>query len=111
MSAELPEARFVCADGREAVLAVPVGETLRKVAIDHDVEGIIGECGGFAACGTCHVFVDERFLPLLAAPSEDEEIMLAGLLNPVTATSRLACQIAMTDALDGITLRVPGAQG
>lgn len=107
----MAEARFVGADGAQAVLDVPVGQTLMQVAVDNLVPGVIGDCGGFAACGTCHVLVDERFLALLPAPSEDEEIMLAGLLNPVTATSRLACQIAMTGQLDGITVHVPESQG
>jgi 2Fe-2S ferredoxin len=107
----MPEARFVGADGAESVLDVAVGETLRQAAVDNLVPGIIGDCGGFATCGTCHVFVDERFLPLLPAPSEDEEIMLEGLLAAMTETSRLTCQIAMTDELDGITVHVPESQG
>ncbi|MCO1655688.1 2Fe-2S iron-sulfur cluster-binding protein [Pseudonocardia humida] len=107
----MPAARFVGVDGTEVLLDVPAGQTLRQAALDNLVPGIIGECGGFATCGTCHVVVDERFRPLLPAPSEDEEIVLEGLLTPVTATSRLACQIAMTDELDGITVHVPESQG
>jgi 2Fe-2S ferredoxin len=107
----VPEARFRGADGAETVLDVPVGETLEQAAVDNLVPGIIGDCGGFATCGTCHVSVDERYLSRLAAPSADEEIMLEGLLTPVTASSRLACQITMADDLDGITVHVPESQG
>lgn len=107
----MPKARFVGADGTETVLDVPAGETLKQAAVDNLVPGIIGVCGGFAACGTCHVFVGDGFRGALAAPSEDEEIMLEGLLNPVTDASRLSCQITMTDELDGITVHIPEEQG
>ena len=107
----MPEARYLGTDGAETVLDVPVGETLMQAAVDNLVPGIIGDCGGFATCGTCHVYVAERFVALLPDPSEDEETMLEGLLTPVTANSRLACQVTMTDDLDGITVQVPESQG
>lgn len=107
----MPKARFVGADGAESILEVPVGENLMQAAVDNLVPGVIGDCGGFAECGTCHVFVDQRFSGLLAARSEDEEIMLEGLLNPVTEASRLSCQIVMTGELDGITVHIPEEQG
>jgi ferredoxin, 2Fe-2S len=107
----VPEARFVGAGSAETVLDVPNGQTLKQAAVDNLVPGIIGDCGGYATCGTCHVVVDEPFRARLPTPSEDEEIMLEGLLTPVTAGSRLACQITMADDLDGITVHVPESQG
>lgn len=107
----MPEVRYVQADGTDTVLDVPVGENLKQAALDALVPGIIGDCGGFATCGTCHAYVRGDHLERLPAPSEDEEIMLEGLLGPVTAASRLTCQIPMTEALDGITLDLPETQG
>lgn len=107
----MPEVRYVQADGTDTVLDVPVGQNLKQAALDALVPGIIGDCGGFATCGTCHAYVTDDYLGRLPAPSEDEEIMLEGLLGPVTATSRLTCQIPMADALDGITLTLPETQG
>lgn len=105
------KARFVGTDGAEHVIDVEAGETLKDAALDNGVPGIIGECGGFALCGTCHVSVGPPYAPLLTSPSEDEEIMLEGLLNPVTDASRLSCQIAMTEELDGIIVHIPEEQG
>lgn len=107
----MPKARYVGVDGTETVLDVPVGENLKQAAVDNLVPGILGECGGFATCGTCHVFVDQPYRSRLPDPSEDEEVVLEGLLGPVTEASRLTCQIALTDELDGITVRVPESQG
>lgn len=107
----MPDARYVQADGSETLLDVPLGQTLKQAALDAMVPGIIGDCGGFATCGTCHAYVGDDYLDRLPTPSEDEEIMLEGLLGPVTAASRLTCQIAMTPALDGITVTLPATQG
>ena len=80
-----------------------------QAAIVHSVPGIDGDCGGECACGTCHVYVDPNWLTSTGArtASEDE------LLNFAAATqenSRLACQIRMNDALDGLRVRMPEGQ-
>ncbi|AKS33772.1 2Fe-2S iron-sulfur cluster-binding protein [Mycolicibacterium goodii] len=107
----MPTARYVEPNGVKHTVEVPVGENLRQAALDNLVPGIIGECGGYATCGTCHGYVDDSFLPKLAPPSEDEEFMLEGLLAPVTANSRLTCQLIMSPSLEGITIRLPEEQG
>jgi ferredoxin, 2Fe-2S len=106
----VPIARFVEFDGTEHMVEVAVGEDLKQAALDNLVPGIIGDCGGFAECGTCHGYVEEPFLQRLSAPDEAETMMLEGLLAPVTANSRLTCQIPMSADLDGITVRLPQVQ-
>mgnify|MGYP001386737068 CR=1 FL=1 len=68
------------------------------------------ECGGACACATCHVYVDERFAELAGKPDPMEEDML-DFAYDVRPTSRLSCQIRMTDALDGLVVHVPERQG
>jgi 2Fe-2S ferredoxin len=70
---------------------------------------VLAQCGGSCACATCHVYVDAAWVAKLPAPSEDESAMLDGAFD-VTDQSRLACQIELTDELDGITITMaPGS--
>lgn len=103
-------AHFVEADGTDHTVEVPDGENLKQAAIDNLVPGIIGDCGGFAECGTCHGYVDEAYLDRLPAQTADEEMMLEGILAPVEHNSRLTCQIPMTPQLAGIVVRLPEVQ-
>ena len=66
-----------------------------------------GTCEGQLSCATCHVVVDPADFARLPPATEDEEDML-DLAQNATRTSRLACQIRLTDALDGLTVRIPG---
>jgi 2Fe-2S ferredoxin len=84
--------------------------SLKQAALDSMVPGILGDCGGTATCGTCHVYVDAEYVNRLAAPSDDEEMTLSGVLAPVAANSRLSCQIPVSDSIDGIVLRLPEVQ-
>jgi ferredoxin len=65
-----------------------------------------GTCEGQMACSTCHVIVAREWFAQLAAPSEEEEDMLDLALD-VQPTSRLSCQVVLTEALDGIEVRMP----
>lgn len=97
---------FISADGehRSEVEASP-GESLLAVA-QADGQPLEGTCEGQMACSTCHVIVDPADFARLPRASEMEEDLL-DLASHVTRTSRLACQIVLTDALDGLTVRVP----
>ena len=106
----MPKAHFVEADGTDHTVDVSEGETLKQAAVDNLVPGIIGDCGGYAECGTCHGYVDEAFLERLPEPSEDEQLMLEGILAPVHHNSRLTCQLTMTPELDDIVVRLPEVQ-
>jgi ferredoxin len=101
----LPSVTFLLPDGRQRSYDVAEGLTLLDVARLHDI-AIEGACGGAMACATCHVVVDEAFFDRLAEPSAEEEDML-DLAPEVQATSRLGCQIRLTKALDGLTVRIP----
>jgi len=95
---------FICESERKEVV-VPVGTTILEAAHNNDID-LEGACEGSLACSTCHVIVDEKFFPKLEEPSEDEDDML-DLAYGLTNTSRLGCQIIMTEDLDGIILKVP----
>jgi 2Fe-2S ferredoxin len=74
------------------------------------VRGILAQCGGACACGTCHVYVDAGWLARLAAREEMEEGMLECAWEP-RENSRLSCQIHVTADLDGLVVTVPERQG
>ena len=100
---------YINVGGQKYVVDVENGVNLMQAAIDNDVPGILGDCGGGCACATCHVFVDPEWAEKAGEPSALEADMLDGLLNP-QPTSRLSCQIIMSDKLDGIVLRLPESQ-
>ena len=85
------------------------GSTVMEAAIRNGIPGILAECGGACACATCHVYVDEAFMPLVGEPEPMEEDMLDFAFD-VRPTSRLSCQIKLTPALDGLTVTTPEKQ-
>lgn len=105
----MPTVTFVTPAGRAISVRVEEGESLLHAALTHDVDGVLGECGGSLACGTCHVYVDERFAPLLPPIEGDEDAMLE-LASDRRDTSRLCCQLRMTTELDGLVLQVTALQ-
>jgi ferredoxin len=100
--------RFISADGAQVrEVDAPAGERLLDVA-QADGQPLEGTCEGQMACSTCHVIVDAADFPRLPRASEEEEDML-DLAAHVTRHSRLACQIWLTEDLDTLTVRIPGA--
>lgn len=91
-------------------IAVPIGDSVMEGAISNGIDGIVAECGGACQCGTCHVYVDEAFLPRLKPIEENEDEMLNTTLCPRQPNSRLSCQIQVTKELDGLIVRTPKAQ-
>jgi ferredoxin, 2Fe-2S len=106
----VPKVVYVSALGGEKVAVGQVGESVMAVAVRNGVPGIIGECGGNASCATCHVWVRDEFLPLVGEPGELEDDLLDLGVSDRRPASRLSCQIALTDALDGLTVDVPAEQ-
>ena len=96
-------------DGTAHILDVKPGLSVMEGAVRNNVPGIDADCGGACACATCHVFVDEAWGEKAGVPSAMEVSMLdfAGGVQP---TSRLCCQIRVTDALDGLVVRLPSTQ-
>lgn len=85
----------------------PIGVSLLDVAHDHDIE-LEGACEGVCACATCHVILPEEIYDTREEASEDEEDML-DMAFSLTDTSRLGCQIKVTEDMDGVVINVPSA--
>lgn len=97
-------------DGTEHVVDVKPGLTVMEGARDNGVPGIEADCGGACACSTCHVYVDAAWVERIPAKDDMEEDMLDFAWQPDPATSRLTCQIKVTEALDGLVVRMPERQ-
>jgi 2Fe-2S ferredoxin len=78
-------------------------------AIKHSIPGIDADCGGSCACATCHVYVDENFLNKIPKALESEQDMI-DFVQDADKSSRLSCQIIITNDLDGIVVRMPKKQ-
>lgn len=98
---------FTFEDGSEMRVATEPGETLMHAAVMAGVPGILAECGGGAICGTCHVHVDRDWQNVTGVAFAHEEDTLDTVAH-LTGSSRLACQIILSDAMDGLQVRVPG---
>ena len=103
----MPKMTFIQRDGSRREVEAPVGLSVLEIAHRNDID-IEGACEGSLACSTCHVIVDSEWYELLKDATEDEENML-DLAFGLTQTSRLGCQIIMTEELDGLTVRLPQA--
>jgi ferredoxin, 2Fe-2S len=103
----MPKMVFIDRDGTRREVDAPLGLTVLEIAHRHRID-IEGACEGSLACSTCHVIVDPEWYDLLKEASEDEEDMLDLAFN-LSTTSRLGCQIVITEELDGLTVRLPAA--
>ena len=98
---------FIQRNGSRKEVDAQIGLSVLEIAHRNDVD-IEGACEGSLACSTCHVIIEPDWYELLKDATEDEEDML-DLAFGLTKTSRLGCQIVMSDELDGLTVRLPGA--
>jgi ferredoxin len=98
--------RFLAKDGTVIEAEANPGERLLDVAQRAD-QPLEGACGGDMACATCHVVVAAEDFPRLPSASADEEDLL-DLVPGATRTSRLACQVVLSDAMDGLAMRAVG---
>ena len=101
----MPHVTFILADGERREFEAAAGRTLLEVAWDNRLD-VEGACGGVAACSTCHVIVDPVWASRLGPPDDEEDQML-DLAWGLAPTSRLGCQIVLTDALDGLVVSLP----
>jgi len=105
----MPKITFIEHNGAEHQVDAENGLSVMRAAIDNLVPGIDADCGGECSCATCHVYVDPSWMDKVGQPADREESMLD--LNPEReSTSRLSCQIPVTDELDGLVVRVPEFQ-
>jgi 2Fe-2S ferredoxin len=101
----MPKMVFIERDGTQKEVEAPLGLSVLEIAHRNSVD-IEGACEGSLACSTCHVIVDGAWFAKLAKPTEDEDDML-DLAFDLQETSRLGCQLIMTDALDGLVVKLP----
>jgi len=102
---------FVSSSGERREVDASGGLSLVEVAIENDIEEIEAECGGACSCATCHVLVAGDWVDKLPPPRMTEDEMLEILEDRRQPNSRLACQIVMNDALDGLVVHTPADQG
>jgi ferredoxin, 2Fe-2S len=107
----MPKITYVEYSGREHRVEVPLGRSVMRGAVDNSIPGIDADCGGECACATCHVYVDESWLGATGTPvpgsQEASMLSFAALAQP---NSRLSCQITVSEALDGLVVRMPEGQ-
>jgi 2Fe-2S ferredoxin len=103
----MPKMIFIERDGTRREVGAPLGLSVLEIAHRNGID-IEGACEGSLACSTCHIIVDPEWYELLKEASEDEEDML-DLAFGLTATSRLGCQIIITEELDGLVVKLPSS--
>lgn len=103
----MPKMTFIDKNGTPREVEAPTGLSVLEIAHRHGID-LEGACEGSLACSTCHVIVDSSWYDLLKDPEEEEEDML-DLAFGLTSTSRLGCQIIMSEELDGLVVRLPAA--
>ena len=101
----MPRMVFIERDGTRREVDAPLGLSVLEIAHKNKID-IEGACEGSLACSTCHIVIDPEWYDLLKEASDDEEDML-DLAFGLTATSRLGCQIIITEELDGLTVHLP----
>jgi len=110
MDIRMPQIVFVLPDGERRTVDVPERLSIMLAAIDNDIPGIAAECGGACACATCHIYLDPADADRVPSASLMEREMLDGVAAERRPGSRLGCQIAITNALDGLTVHIPDRQ-
>jgi 2Fe-2S ferredoxin len=106
----MPKVTFIEHDGTVHTVEAEVDSSVMETALRNDVASIVAECGGGCTCATCLVHVDEAWFAKVGPASAEEEEMLDAAFE-LKPTSRLACQIRVTEALDGLIVHTPAYQG
>ena len=105
----MPQITFIAHSGQRHTVEAEAGLSLMRAAIDHSVPGIDGDCGGQCACATCHVFISAPWDAITGPRTAHEDEML-NFAAELQSSSRLACQIPLTDAMDGLIVTMPEGQ-
>jgi len=106
----MPKVTFIDADGTRHEVEGKNGISLMEIAIANNIDGVEAECGGSCMCATCHCFIEEEFTANVPAMESDEDEMLGFTAVDRKTSSRLSCQIKMTDDLNGIEVHLPSEQ-
>lgn len=91
--------------GETCAVAARTGVSLMEAIRDGGIDEIMAVCGGCCSCATCHVYVAEEDWHRLS-PASPEEAELVAFSEHPTERSRLACQIRMSEALDGLRVTI-----
>ena len=105
----MPKITYIEHNGTQHTVDVPVGLTVMEGAVNNNIPGIDADCGGACACGTCHCFIDGEWRAVAGEGDAMEEAML-GMRPDRSEGSRLACQIPVSAAMDGLVVRLPEYQ-
>jgi len=107
----MPKITYIEHTGPEHLVDVPLGLSVMRGAVDNNIPGIDADCGGECACATCHVYVDEGWLAATGLPETgSQEASMLSFAALAQADSRLSCQIKVSEALDGLVVRLPEGQ-
>lgn len=106
----MPRITYIDHEGEARTVEAEIGATVMETAMKHSVSGIVAECGGGCSCGTCHVLVDDAWVGKAGDRTQEEEDQL-DFVYDVKPNSRLACQIRVSDELDGLIVHTPAYQG
>jgi 2Fe-2S ferredoxin len=101
----MPKLTIVNRAGQEATIEASTGTTVMEAIRDNGFDELLALCGGCCSCATCHVFVDPAFADKLNPLSDDENDLLDSSEHR-SEFSRLSCQVAVTDALDGLKVTI-----
>ena len=105
----MPKITYIDTDDSARTVEADIGSTVMETAINNDVPGILATCGGSCSCATCHVYVDAEWFDKLG-PLSLEELDMLDTAHDLEPTSRLSCQIAITEEIDGLIVRTPPRQ-
>ncbi len=101
----MPKVTYIDVDGTRYDCVVASGLSVMEGAVSNGVPGILAICGGSCACSTCHAYIDDAWAARVGAANDIEDATL-DLANDRKPTSRLTCQVQITDALDGLVVHV-----
>ncbi|MBB3983050.1 2Fe-2S ferredoxin [Sphingobium fontiphilum] len=101
----MPKLFVVNRDGEERAVDGADGLSVMEVIRDNGFDELLALCGGCCSCATCHVYVDPAFAGALPPVSEDESDLLDSS-DHRNETSRLSCQIMLSDAVDGLRVTI-----
>jgi len=102
--------KYIEHNGTEHDVRVENGLSVMQGALNNFIDDIIAECGGACSCATCHCYVDEGWFDKVGSADELEQDMIECAVKQPKPTSRLSCQITVTDELDGLVIRLPESQ-
>ncbi|MDB6060595.1 MAG: thcC [Verrucomicrobiaceae bacterium] len=106
----MPKITFVEPSGKQVEVDAPAGITLLQAAINNNIQGIVGECGGACQCATCHVYIEAPWTDTLPAVGDMEDAMLESTAADRLPTSRLGCEVEISSAMEGLVVHLPSKQ-